>query len=331
MEPAESSDQPLTDSRLKPVLMLVLATACWAISFPVMKALSAHQQVLIAETNSWFFSALGVAYRFGLAALCMVVICGRSLSGLTRSEVSQGVGLGLFGGLGMVFQMDGLAHTSASTSAFLTQSYVLFLPLWQSLVERRKLSLSVVGACGAVVVGVGILSGVRPGRLGLGRGEVETLIASLLFTGQILWLQRPRYAGNDTGRFSLVMFAVMAACAAPFTLVFAPSVSAFAKAYSTFPSLTFLLLLVVACTLGGYLLMNHWQRCLGATEAGLIYCSEPVFASILALFLPIWLAGFAGIDYANERLTPRLIGGGGLILIANLIVQWHESRTARER
>lgn len=302
--------------------MLVVATACWGVSFPVMKVLAAHQSRLVPDTDSWFFAALGVGFRFGLAALCLLVVAWRSLRGLTRREFEHGLGLGLFGSLGMLLQMDGLAHTNASTSAFLTQGYVLLLPLWQAMVQRRPPGWTVWMACLAVVGGVAILSGVRWNRMALGRGEIETLIASVLFTGQILWLERPRYAGNDTRRFSLVMFAVMAVVALPFAVAAAPSAPALRLAYSSAPSWVFLWVLVLVCTLGGYLLMNRWQREVGATEAGLVYCCEPVFASLMALGLPIWLGRFAGVDYPNEAVTLRLLAGGGLILLANLLVQW---------
>ena len=79
--------------------------------------------------------------------------------------------------------------------------------------------------------------------------------------------------------------------------------------------------LTVFCTLGGYLLMNYWQPFLTATQAGLLYCLEPVFTSLFALFLPGWLSAFAGISYANEKLTLGLLLGGGLITAANVLIQ----------
>ncbi len=45
------------------------------------------------------------------------------------------------------------------------------------------------------------------------------IAASLVFTGQILWLERPQYAGINVRHFSLVMFVVMAAVALPVALV----------------------------------------------------------------------------------------------------------------
>jgi hypothetical protein len=67
--------------------------------------------------------------------------------------------------------------------------------------------------------------------------------------------------------------------------------------------------------------MNYWQRRVTATEAGLIYCAEPVIASALALFLPALFSVWTNISYANETLTARLLIGGGLITVANILLQ----------
>ena len=82
-----------------------------------------------------------------------------------------------------------------------------------------------------------------------------------------------------------------------------------------------LALLVGFSTLGGYMIMNHWQRRVTATEAGLIYCAEPVFASTLSLVLPGLYSRWAHIDYANEHVTSSLLLGGGLITAANMLIQ----------
>ncbi len=81
------------------------------------------------------------------------------------------------------------------------------------------------------------------------------------------------------------------------------------------------------CTVFNFLIMNAWQRWVSATEAGLIYCIEPVIAAILARFLPGWISRFAGIDYANETLTWSLLVGGALIVGATVLVAT-EKRTA---
>src|SRR5689334_12884746 len=90
---------------VKALQMLALATLFWGVSFPVMKALGAVQQVLLPESSSWFSASLTIVVRFGVAALIMICWSWRSLRQLTRLEIQQGVGLGVFGSIGMLFQM----------------------------------------------------------------------------------------------------------------------------------------------------------------------------------------------------------------------------------
>ena len=76
------------------------------------------------------------------------------------------------------------------------------------------------------------------------------------------------------------------------------------------------------CSVGAYMLMNYWQPMVSATEAGLIYTTEPAFTAIYVLFLPAMLGSFTGSSYPNESLSTQMVVGGGLILAANVLMQW---------
>lgn len=317
--------------RLAAIQMLVLCCVFWGVSFPVTRALALAQQQLVPGASTWFLSAELIVWRFGVAALILALVSARTLRHLTRTELWHGLGLGLFGGAGLLLQVDGLAHTRASVSAFLTQCYCLFIPLWVSAWQRRWPSGRIVVGCGLVALGVAVLAEVKWGEFSLGRGELETLLASVLFGGQILWLERPRFAGTRVNHFSVVMFGVMALLALPVAAWTTRQPADWLQAYRTGATLGMLAVLVVVCTFGGYLLMNRWQRHVTATEAGLIYCTEPVFAAVWALFLPGWLSRWAGIAYPNESLTSSLLIGGALITAANLLVQWPQKRLAPDR
>jgi len=308
--------------RLRAVQMLVVANACWALSFPTMKAMAYLQQPLLPASSSWFIASTTITVRFGIAALVMVFASARTLRQITRLEFTEGIGLGVFASAGLIFQMDGLAYTSASTSAFLTQFYCLLIPLFTALHERRWPSATVGVSCLLVIGGVAVLSEIDWRNFRIGRGELETLVASTIFTGQILWLQRPKFARNNVNHFTLVMFAVIALTAWPVMMATGGKTDPWLAAWNTAPALTFMGILVAFCTLGAYLLMNYWQPFLTATQAGLLYCLEPVFASLFALFLPGWFSKFAGIQYANESVGLSLLFGGGLITVANVLMQW---------
>ncbi len=82
-----------------------------------------------------------------------------------------------------------------------------------------------------------------------------------------------------------------------------------------------MLLLTGFCTVGAFLIMARWQPRVSATEAGLMYCFEPIFGAIFALFLPGLFSRWAGLPYANETATLSLLVGGGLITVANAVLQ----------
>lgn len=311
--------------------MLVLCTLMWGFSFPVMKALVLTQHELLPTAGSWFFTALSVIYRFGLAGLILLPFALKQLRTLRWLEVEQALLISVFGGLGILFQMDGLSYTSASTSAFLTQGYCVFIPVWVALVNRRWPTRKIFLCIAFVLAGVGVLAEINPHSLHLGRGEIETLMASLLFTGQILSLECHRYSGNRSPCLTVLMLLGTAAFAVPLAAYNAPSAAAWWQAYASPAAGGFLAILVLFCTLFAFILMNKWQPLVSATEAGLIYCAEPVFASALALFLPDIFSRWAGINYANESLTVKLLLGGGLIAFANVLLQsrWLEPKRAK--
>ena len=314
---------------LQACLWLIVGTALWGLSFPVIKAILFKQQQLVPGASSAFLASLIVVLRFGVAAIIVLLFCFRTLSTLTRLEWKQGLGLALFGGIGIIFQMDGLAHTSASVSAFLTQFYCLLIPIWVACTRRALPTLAVIVSSALVLAGAAILANFNWRELKIGRGEAETLLAAVFFAGQILWLEKPEFAQNRTGNFTFVMFAGTAALALPVAAFYAPEARSFIAACADSSVLFMIAALVLFCTVGSYGLMNFWQRHITATEAGLIYCLEPVAASAFALFLPAWLSQLSRIDYANERLTRDLLLGGGLILAANILIQIDAARRAR--
>ena len=103
-----------------------------------MKALALAQQNLLPGANSWFLTSVGVLYRFGAAGLILCVIFFSELKTISRRETEQGVVIAIFGAGGIMFQMDAIGYTAASTCAFLTQGYCIFIPLWVALTRRRR-------------------------------------------------------------------------------------------------------------------------------------------------------------------------------------------------
>lgn len=303
------------------VLMLMLATLFWGLSFPLVKAIAlAHQAVLPASGN-WFITAYTVAPRFLLGSAVLLVVLWPRLRTITRREMKQGALLGLAVGAGMLFQNDGLQFTSASTSAFLTQVYAIMIPAWIALRLRRWPPAIVLLCGGLVLVGVAILGRFDFRTMHLGRGEAETLLSSLFFMMQIFLLERKEFAMNRALPVTLAMFVTEAVLFSVMALGTAPHPADVLVPWTSAPWLGFTGLLTLFCTLGAFILMNTWQPKITATEAGLIYCVEPVFTALMALCVPAWLSAWGRLDYPNEQVTWHLLVGGGLITGANILIQ----------
>ena len=304
-----------------PVVFLMLTCAMWGLTFPVMKAMHLEQAARLPEATTQFLSAWMQVARFGTAALILLPFVVWKAHP-TRLELRQGLWIALWGGLGMGIQADGLAYTDASISAFLTQGYCIFLPLWACLKLRKAPGARVIVATLLVLTGGAVLAGVRLDHLRLGRGELETIIAAFLFTFQILILEDPKYAATRGMPVTLVMFVGITVLFVPITVLLAAHPLDCLRAGASLPTCAMVLVLASLCSVGAYLLMNIWQPRVSATEAGLIYTTEPVFTAIYVLFLPAMLGMFIHHIYPNETITPALVIGGSLIVAANVLMQW---------
>lgn len=309
---------------------LLLATAAWGLSFPTAKAVMLAQAALIPGREAWFHSALILFVRMVLAAGVMFCLYSRECLKMGRNELLQGLVLGVFGGVGMLLQTDAQHVIDASTSAFFTQFTCVFVPLVVALRSRVWPTPWVVLASIMVLAGCAVLSGVSAGGVSFGLGEWETIAAAGLFTGQILVLGSDRFKDNEMRSAATVMFAVKALLLAPVLFAGAgmgrsvqEGLSVAAQVLAAFQSGHVLLmtgLLTVFSTVYGYATMVRWQPLVSPVQAGLIYATEPIFATLWALFLPGWLSTLGGPWYPNEVLGMPFFWGASLILGANLLL-----------
>jgi drug/metabolite transporter (DMT)-like permease len=300
--------------------LLVLATVTWALSFPLTKAITLAEEAALPGRSSWYYSSLALVVRFFASALLIFLWRPGVLRGITAREWKQAIGLGFFVAGGALFQNDALSYTSASTSAFLTQSYCVLLPIYAAVLLRAWPHPLVIISTLIVLAGITVLSGVNLRDLRLGRGEFETLLCSVFYAADIVWLERAEFRGNNVVRVTFVMFAVIGLLLLPFTAFQAHHLSDLVQACASAPVLGCLAVLTLFCTLLSFTIMNMWQPHIEAAHAGLIYCAEPVFASLLALFLPAWLSLWCGVAYGNEIASAHLVLGGGLITLANVLI-----------
>ena len=309
-------------------VMLVVCCALWGWSFPVMQmATGVFERHLAGEqggggTGSMLAERAAFnGLRFGLAAVLYALFTVRKQRGFTRGELVGGVWIGVFFAAGMLFQLTGLRWTLPSVSGFLTALSVVFAPLAQAFLLRRRVGMVTWAAVALAIVGMMLLSWPKPdahteGTLAVRPpvpflGEVFTVVASLLFTGQILWLDHFGQKA-DAARLTLVVLATTSiislagAAAMDGGHVYRPS--AWAGVLGDRTMWWTMGTLVVFSSVLAVHLMNRWQPLVSPATAAVIYCSEPPFATMFSLIM------------GTERLTLLTVCGGAAVVGSVVLV-----------
>jgi drug/metabolite transporter (DMT)-like permease len=290
--------------------MLLLTTLLWGMSFP--------------WTRTWQLEAAGwaggellasltlIAIRMPLALLLFAVVRPRLLCSTTRREHLGGLLLGVVFFTGFALQTWGLAATTPALSAFFTSLCSAWVPLlgWL-LLGDRVVPLTLLG----LGVGLGGCSVLVDGGWALGRGEALTLIASVIFAGQMLLLDRlgRRLRPQHLSASFLAASGLCGGAGAMLLALSGPGLHEWAcwtvGMLGNPKVLGSVACLVVLPTALAFHWMNAYQPLVSPTRAALIYLLEPVFTSLFSVW---W--GF-------EEPTTPLVLGGGLILAGNVLAE----------
>lgn len=279
---------------------LIGITMLWGTTFLIVHTAMRHSGPL-------FF----VGLRFVTAGLISALVFRRALAGLTLRELRAGMVIGLSIFLGYGLQTAGLQTISSSKSAFITALYVPMVPLLQWLVMRKPPhAMSWVGIALAFA-GLVLLAGPEAGGMGLGLGELLTLLSAVAIAAEILLISR--YAGRvDLRRVT----AVQLLAAGLLSLLAMPVAGEAVPAFSW-------VWLAAAVGLGSasaliQLAMNWAQQSVSPTRATIIYAGEPVWGGVVGRL-------------AGDRLPAAALLGAGLILIGLVVSELRPSSWKRRR
>lgn len=246
--------------------MLVLCTVIWGGTFPAVKyALEFASPWLIVATR---FAVAGVLFALFLR------IAGHKLS---RQVFVRGIILGLFLFAGFGLQTQGLQFTSASRSAFLTETLVLFIPLLSFVMSRKRPSFFTIA--GAIVVMAGLYLLTSPaGAVDFNRGDWLTLGCALAFSFYIIGVDL--WSNAET---RLLLSTVQAFTVATIAVPMALSENTRWQWGAEFALA--MIYLILPGTLIVVMLQMRYQPRTTPSRAGVIFALEPVFALAYAILL----------------------------------------------
>ena len=161
--------------KLIPILALTSVAAVWGSTFFMI-----HDHVLEEVPAPDFLTV-----RFIIAAVAACLLWFKELLAADWKTLALGFGLGVFYGLGQLFQTWGLNLTTPATSGFITAMYVVMVPFVALILFRERFKpvtwlWMLLAALGLAVLSLQGLS--------FGIGELLTLLGAVFFALQVATL-----------------------------------------------------------------------------------------------------------------------------------------------
>ncbi|WP_293312369.1 DMT family transporter [Pedobacter sp. UBA5917] len=271
------------------LILLILGTAFWGISFSVTKLAIGQSQPL-----------LFLFYRFFLATMVLSVVFWKYVKKLNLASIKTGASLAIPLVLGIYLQTLGITHTSASQCSFVAGITVVMIPVIKLLIYRKSTSLKIWIAAFTALIGLFVIS--INDHLRIGTGDLYTIVGAFCFAIYLIQIEKESKAGDIVPTI-VPMFATCA------LLTFL--LAAFQNDTVWVPQQQTFWIGIIFCALFStaymYTISNIAQKYISAERVSIIYLFEPVFGAFAAHFI------------LGEEITSRLIMGGGLIFLATLI------------
>ncbi len=288
----------MPSKRLLADLALALCALIWGSTFVVIKDALADVSVIAY-----------LAVRFGLAAVIMAILYWRTVRNLTPQTVWAGVQIGIFMFGGYVFQITGLKLTTPSKAAFVTGTFVVFVPILLAVFGRRRIAGWIWAGALAVLAGLYFLTVPAEGLGGLNRGDPIVFGCAVMFALHMIFIGR-HVEHHSVAALSFLQVATTAVLSALLLPLAAATGWEHPRIAWTGYLIFAILLTAIGATVIGFSLQTWAQKYASPSHAAILVSLEPVFAAITSLTL------------GREHLGVRVLAGAALILAGILLAEW---------
>lgn len=243
----------------------------------------------IALNELTVFNLLGI--RFLLAFLMLLPFMWKKLKAISVKTLIRGIILGTVASMVMAAEVTGLKTADASTAAFLENTAVIFVPIFEAIIKRRlPQKIETISAIIAMI-GIALLT-LKGGTFRPSIGELFCLSAAILYAFAIIITDRLSHEDDPLiigvlqvffmGIFSMILSLITENPALP-------------QMNSTWYAV---IALTVICTCFGFTLQPMAQSRLTAERASLFCAIGPIggaLAGWICLGETINIAGFWGM------------------------------------
>lgn len=280
-------------------LLLVIVIACGT-NFPAVKYL----EKLCFDPPCHHLPSEAAFARFGLSAVASIPIL---INQRNKAVIFAGFELGVLLSIGYLSQASALESIAAGKCAFFMSLMVVVVPILNSIFFRKPiLKINILSAF-ISVCGVSILEGVGTSQVQIGSGDAIALFQALGFG--LAFIRTEQYVEKYKDVPNRILTMTAAQCTAVGFISFLWVLWDF----HTIPNLRYMMephhltALVwtgVITTLGVIYFEGYALQTASATDAALLFATEPVWAAIFGKLL------------LHEQVHSSTFIGGALILIA---------------
>ncbi len=237
-------------------------------------------------------SLMFLGLRFSIATLILLPFVYTKLKVTNKKTLFAGAILGIFYFSGFAAQTFGLTITTATKSGFITGTFVIFIPILQFLIEKRKPKWYNLISVVLVLIGLIMLSSKGENlvefiaQLGgdFNVGDLLTLICAMLFAFQVV------YVDVFTKKFEympMVFVQLLITGLGGFVLAFFFSIASIEEIRFSITAnvISAILYTSIFASVIATIIQLKYQKTVSPTKAGIIFSIEPIFAATFAYFL----------------------------------------------
>lgn len=289
---------------------LLLNTLIWGGTFAIVKN-------AFNDVSPLLFLGL----RFVIATLLFLPFVYKQLLKANKKTILAGVILGVFYFSGFATQTLGLNITTATKSGFITGTFVIFIPILQLIIERRKPKWFNIVSVSLVLIGLVMLASKGDNAIDfiqqLGSdfnfGDLLTLLCAILFAFQVV------YVDVFTKRYNylpmvFVQLLITGLGGLVFSFIFSISELEAVRFNLNSSVIASLIYTAIFASIIATIIQLKFQKIVSPTKAGIIFSIEPIFAAVFAFFL------------LNEKISKFGLLGCAIIFIGLILSEFFENK-----
>jgi drug/metabolite transporter (DMT)-like permease len=233
-----------------------------------------------------------LTFRFSIATIIFLPFVFGRLEKLDKESIKRGLILGFLYFGGFASQTLGLNYTSATKSAFITGTFVIFTPIFQIIIEKKLPTkgniIGIILVAGGLIFlssrGTHFLDVIHELGTNFNIGDYLTLVCAVFYSLYIVYLDIVSKK-IDTLSLVFMQIAVTAAGAIAGAMIFDATGIETVKFILNKDVIFAVIYTSILATILTTTLQTKFQKYTTPAKAGIIFSFEPIFASVVAFFL----------------------------------------------